>query len=593
MMLLDQSSARRSLLIAVLALFAAANLPAQDVEGIVNSVKTIRRQPLQISGGLNLYSNFYLSDGIEARRDALQWRALANLNLSYLGIDAPFSLAFSDANQQFNLPAYTFVGISPGYKWARLHLGDRNLNFSKYTLNNINFKGAGFELRPGRFYVAGMYGQLRRAVAEDFNSQQMLDPAYRRTGQGLKVGFNNTTSDFNLIYFAAKDDPNSIVQPIEREILPSANIVLSASGKQQLGKRVNVEAEVARSGLNRDVRSESLPNPKSDQNFLGLFKPTSSLITGTAYRAKLNFALKGFNFNTGYERIERGFQTLGALFFLSDAEYLTLGFSRSFLKNRLSVFANGGQERTNLDDFERNGTRRLVGSFNLAYNPTQKWGFNAAFSNFQNTTKIRALTNPDALVDSIILAQATQTASLTAIHHLNNGNERPSSLSFFLTYQRANSIVDDVVQPDAESRFLNASLIYAYAITDQDLRLSLALNANQTQLVNADNFVLAPTLGLTKGFLNKRLQTNLRLAYNQIFQKIGDNSAVLNLSLGSSWQLTKAHTLGFSTTLLNRSAGGQNNDGFLEWYGQLMYGYRFLKQVGGAKSQPPNPRRGN
>ena len=590
-MLHDRPSVGRCLLMAALLILTTANLRAQDVEGVVKSLKNIRRQPLQISGGLNLYSNFYHSDGIEARRDALQWRALANLNLSYLGIDAPFSLAFSDANQQFNLPAYTFVGISPGYKWARLHLGDRSLNFSKYTLNNINFKGAGFELRPGRLYVAGMYGQLRRAVAEDFNSQQMLDPAYRRTGQSLKVGYSGTKSEFNLIYFAAKDDPNSIIQPLTRVVLPSENIVISASGKQQLGKRVNLEAEVARSGLNRDVRSEPLPNPKSAQNFLGLFNPTSSLITGTAYRAKLNFVIKGFNLNTGYERIERGFQTLGALFFLSDAEYLTLGFSRSFFKNKLSLFANGGQERTNLDDFERNGTRRLVGSFNAAYNPSKKWGFNASYSNFQNTTKIRALTNPDALVDSIILAQATQTASFSAIHYLNNGNERPSSLSFFLTYQAANSIVDDVVQSDAESRFLNGSLIYAYSVTDQDLRLSVALNANQTQLVNVDNFVLAPTLGITKGFLNKRLQTNLRLAYNQIFQKIGDNSAVINLSLGSSWQLNKAHTLGFNTTLLNRSASGQTNDGFLEWYGQLMYGYRFLTQVGGK--QPPNPRRGN
>lgn len=574
-------------------LCAIGCLQAQEVDGVVKTVKSIRQQSLQISGGLNLYSNFYHADGIAARRDALQWRALANLNLSYLGIDAPFSLAFSDGNQQFNLPAYTFVGISPTYKWARLHLGDRSLNFSKYTLNNINFKGAGFELRPGRFYIAGMYGQLRRAVAEDFNSLQMLDPAYRRTGQGLKAGFSNTRSEINLTYFAAKDDPNSIVQPLMREILPSSNIVLSVSGRQQLGKKANLEGEVARSGLNRDVRSELLPNPSSGQSFLGLFKPTSSLITGTAYRAKLNFSVKGFNFNTGYERIERGFQTLGALFFLSDAEYLTLGFSRSFMKNRLSIFANGGQERTNLDDFERNGTRRLVGSFNGAYTPSKKWSFNASYSNFQNTTKIRALTSPDALVDSIILAQATQTASFSAVHYLNTGNERPSSLSFFVTYQRANSIVDDVVQDNAASRFLNGSLIYAYSITDRDLRLSAALNVNQTQLVNLDNLVLAPTLGITKGFLNKRLQTNLRIAYNQVFQKIGEDNAVINLSLGSNWQLTKAHMLGFNTTLLNRSAGGQTDDGFLEWYGQLMYGYRFLEQVGGAKSRPANTSNGN
>lgn len=125
----------------------------QDVGQMADRLKNTRQQSFQINGGLTLPNQFYTSDGIDPRRDAIQWRVPANLNLSFLGIQAPFSLAFSDANRQFNLPSYTFVGISPSYKWARLHLGDRSLNFSKHTLNAINFRGAGFELRPGKLYV--------------------------------------------------------------------------------------------------------------------------------------------------------------------------------------------------------------------------------------------------------------------------------------------------------------------------------------------------------------------------------------------------------------------------------------------------------
>ncbi|MEL6971462.1 MAG: hypothetical protein AAFO02_14960, partial [Bacteroidota bacterium] len=80
--------------VGMLAILLSANpLHAQDVENATSNLET---RNLQISGGLQLSNNFYFSNGIDPRRDALQWRALANLNLRYLGISAPFSLAFSD-----------------------------------------------------------------------------------------------------------------------------------------------------------------------------------------------------------------------------------------------------------------------------------------------------------------------------------------------------------------------------------------------------------------------------------------------------------------------------------------------------------------
>lgn len=569
----------RALLFTALCMTTAVLGSAQDVEQIVRQAGSLGRAPLQITGGLNLSNNFYTSTGINARRDALQWRILANLNLSFAGINAPFTLAFSDANQQFNLPSYTFTGISPSYKWARLHLGDRSLNFSKYTLNAINFRGVGFELQPKRLYIAGMYGQLRRAVAEDFLSQQMLEPAYRRTGYGVKTGITGEKYEYQLIVFGAWDDPNSIPQPLSQPVLPANNAVVSLNGRQQLSKRLGLEAELARSAYNQDRRQEVLASSeqKAANTLLGLLEPTVSLITGNAIRTKLNYQVRGLGLQGGYERIDRGFRTMGALFFLSDAEYYTLGFNKSLLKNKLTLFANGGIERTNLDDFERNGTQRFVGSFNAAYSPTERWNFNASYSNFQNTSKLRTLFDPASPVDSIILAQTTQTAN-GAITYQLPGTDNPSSVSLIVTHQRANSIVNDVVQTDAESRFFNGSLVYAFNNPGRDLRFNASLNANQTQLATFDNFVLSPTLGFSKGYLNKQLQLNARLAYNQVFADAGNNG-VFNLGFGSSWLFNKLHTLGFNTNLINRSGGTAGVSGFTEWYGQLMYQYNFSRNL--------------
>lgn len=562
---------------------ARLELPAQDVAQWARQAGSLGRTPLQITGGLNLSSQFYGGNGIDPRRDAVQWRILANLNLRFAGIDAPFSLAFSDANRQFNLPSYAFTGISPSYKWARLHLGDRSLNFSKYTLNSINFRGAGFELQPGKLYLAGMYGQLRRAVAEDFLSQQMLEPAYKRMGYGLKAGVVGDKYEYHAMVFGAWDDPNSIPQPLNRPVLPANNAVASVSGRQQIGKRLGAEVELARSALNQDRRSELLPAGErtAANTLLGLLAPTVSLTTGNAIRSKLSYSARGLGLNVGYERIDRGFRTLGALFFLSDAEYYTAGFNKSLLKNKLTLFANGGVERTNLDDFERNGTQRLVGSLNTGYAPNDRWNFNASYSNFQNTTKLRTLFDPASPVDSIILAQTTQTANGSVTYHLRD-KDNPASISLVLTQQQANSIIDDVVQPDAKSNFFNGSLVYAASRPARDLRFSASLNANQTQLANFDNFVLTPTLGIAKGYFNRQLQLNARIAYNQVFAEAGD-SGVLNVGFGSSWSVKKAHTLSLNTNLINRSA---DTGGFTEWYGQLMYNYNFTRNLRLTQSAP-------
>ncbi len=565
-----------ALLLILLLAFLPWGGAAQDVENIANSASNLSEQSLQISGGLRLSNNFYTSNGIDPRRDALQWRAVANLQLNYLGFSAPFSLAFSDGNQEFNLPSYTFAGISPTYKWATLHLGDRSLNYSKYTLNSINFRGVGFELEPGNFYVSAMYGQLRRARAEDLNSQQALDPSYKRTGYGFKAGYQGDGSEYSIIYFAASDDETSITQPIATSISPAENAIMSAIVKQKIVNNLRAELEFAHSVTNLDRRAEGLLDSDTDagNTLLGLFDPNQTVQDGNAYKARLVYNPRSFSVNAGYERIDRGFRTLGALFFLSDAEYYTAGLSKSFLQNKLTVFANGGLENTNLDDFEKNGTRRLVGSVNLSYVPNERWAFSSAYSNFENTTRLRAFADPSAIVDSILLAQVTQTANLVSTYNLSpEGN--PSSITLVLSYQRANSIIDEVVQDDAKSRFFNGSLMYTVQQTDIDLRFTAALNYNQTELSQFDNNTISPTLGITKGFFERKLQTLLRATFNRVSRQGGDGSNVFNLTLGANYNFLEDHSFNFRTSLINRSSAAQDIPDFTEWYGLISYGYRF------------------
>jgi len=187
------------LLICFLTIFLISDSSSQNV--IPKFGKDNRS--LKINGGIRLMSDIYAYSGIAPRRDGFQFRAQARLNLSLLGIEAPFAFNFSEGNQNFKLPSYTFAGISPRYKIATLHVGDRSMFFSKYTLGNITFRGVGLELNPKRFYFGGMYGRLRRAVAEDLDGRQNLDPSYKRMGYAFKAGYAGEKSKLALILFGA------------------------------------------------------------------------------------------------------------------------------------------------------------------------------------------------------------------------------------------------------------------------------------------------------------------------------------------------------------------------------------------------------
>ncbi|MDO8366514.1 MAG: hypothetical protein Q7T20_06935 [Saprospiraceae bacterium] len=563
-------------------LFLGHTLAAQDLQSIYQNLKSPNSRKLQISGGLNISNSSYYSEGIAARRDAWQWLIGANLNLRFLGINAPFAMYFSDGNKAYRLPSYTFTGISPSYKWATLHLGDRNMNFSRYSLSGIMFRGLGFELKPGKWYAGAMYGRLSRATREDLGALQRIDPVYKRIGYGAKLGYQGNNTSVGLSWFGAGDDENSIATPQLSTVLPTLNAVLSLQASQRLGRKLNLEGEMAHSATNTNKWATELNTTDRDagNTLLGVFKPNESVQTGNAWRANAQYALKVASLTAGYERIDQGFRTLGALFFLSDVERITGGFNTNLWKNKITLMTNGGVERTDLSGAERNGARRLIGSLSASCNPTERLSFNGSYSNFQNTAKLRTVNDPANLVDSLILAQVTQNISLGA--SLTEGDPKePGIWSINLSRQSANSIVNDAVQADAKSKFFTTSLFYAKTRPAGLWNWSAGLSWSNTQLAALSTNILSPTLTASRSFFKNTLHTSSRASYNTFLTQGTDNSAAFNVGLTTDYQLAKSNKIGMDVSLINRT--GADND-FLELYGRVFYAYSF--QNGNPKKRP-------
>lgn len=582
------SSSRYTLLFVLL--LASCVCAAQDVEATVNQLKTLKEQQLNITGGINLTSQFYNAAGIADRRDNFQWGARANLNFSFLGINAPFSFVFSEANQNFGLPAYTFAGISPRYKWATLHAGDRSMNFSRYTMGGISFRGVGLTLEPGKFHFSGFYGKLNRALANDLNTLGDLNGFYQRNGYGFRMGYGGKSSAIYANFFAADDQENEALPPVT-ELGPvfglQNNKVISLEGRQQIGKRLSVFGELAHSAFNGNNRAPALTaeNENFGNTLLGLFSPTEETQTGQAYQVGAAYTQTKYGLQLKYERITRGFRTLGSLFFNKDSENITLGLNRSFLENKLTVFVNGGLERTNLDSEEQESTNRIIGTLNMNYRPDDKWMFSSSYSNFRNDTKLRARTNLLAPVDSIFLAQVTQNANVMVMRQLGS-EQRPSSIRLMLMRQLANNIINDEVNQTANSQVSVATLAYSAGNPDAGLQWNTGLTYNNTRIGTISNRAFAPTLGLNKNFLNNALATYLQSALSLSVQN-GDNSRIFNLSTGATYRLANSHRLGMRATHLNRFGSALASRNFREWYGSLTYGYSFGGKIGRKESPPP------
>ena len=566
----------------MLSLSSLALIKAQNVDAIGSNLRNLSQQRIGVNGGINLSSNFYGSSSIDPRRDNLQWLANINLNLSFLGMSAPFSFTFSDGNQQFGLPSYSFTGISPTYKWATLHAGDRSMYFSRYTLSGINFRGGGVELVPGKFRMKAMFGQLTRAVAEDLNALQSIDPAYKRTGWGVMAGYELEGFNISAIVFSAKDDENSIVDPINYNVTPANNVVASLIARKAFGSKFVLDAEFARSGFNSDIRTSENPDDFGSNrgSLLGLFTPTETASFGNALNTGLTFNQGRYAIRLGYERIDRGFKTLGSLFFNSDLTHYTGTLTTRLFKNKVNLALRGGLEQTNAEDMTKPTNNRVVSSLNATYNPGNKFIFNASFSNFDNATKIRAREDPAQFVDSLFLAQLTQTLTFSTTYRISE-EFNPTTLTGVISHQSANSVQDDIVLMDSRSRFSNISLILNQRLTVSDFNWTASLNINRSNFAEINTNTISPTLMISKALFNRKLNSSLRFTYNAVSVENGNSSTVLNAGWNNNWSIGNNQSIGFQLSYINRSgSGGEGLGDFSEIYGRIHYGYQFNSSIG-------------
>lgn len=540
-------------------------------------------KPLTITGGVSLNQIAYTVDGIESRRDPYSYYASGNINFSLYGWSVPLSFTYSNQQSSFQQP-FNQYGLHPTYKWITGHFGYSSMNFSSYTLAGHVFLGAGVEARPGKWNISAMHGRLQKAVEADSLSEESQNPAFKRIGHGVKVGYGEGNDFVNLIVFRAKDEEGSIAYvPEESEILPEENLVLSVAAGKELLERFVLKSEYAVSGITRDSRAEEII-PEGYKLFShagSLFTPRSSSSFYSAFNSCLTYKASAFSVGLGYERIAPGYRTLGAYYFNNDLENITINAATAILKGRVSLAGNIGTQRDNLDEEKVSTMRRMVGSLNVGYAANERLNLSLSYSNFQTYTNIRSQfedinrLTPYENLDTLNFTQISQNASLNANYILSNSKERRQNLNLNMSLQKA-SDMQGGVQQHSGSRFFNLNTSYSLGLVPKKITLSCTFNYNKNTAPLLSSSTLGPTVGISKSLLERKMNVSLSTSYNNAYSNGNKVNTVSNFRGNGRYTIDKKHNINLSMVVVKRATNtevGPNE--FTEFTATLGYSYNF------------------
>ena len=569
-------------------LCAPAGLLAQDVESFWSDITTrlSEKDILRTSGALNLRGGFnaFVSSGptAAARRTApLTYGATAAVNFDLLGIQAPFTLAYANRNTLYNLPSYTFAGISPTYKWITLHAGDRSMAFSPYSLSGVNFRGGGFQLTPGRWTVAAMRGRLRTesiAFAGADQSGLLLD--LKRTGQGVQVGYGGDVTSVEASVFHSRDRVASRA-PAEDTVtqlnFPEANLVVTLGARHQFSEVLSAEVEYARSALTRDTEAAALDEPTAAQSLLGLHRANVTTAGAGAFEGTVNFAPSFAKFGVTYERVDPEYETHGSLFIQNDFENITASVAVPLLNSRLNLAARGGLQRNDLRDVGAAQLRRFIGSLQAQIRWGERVQSSFGFSNFNTTNRFRVVDLTRPTVDSVVLAQTQLSLNASTSWMLDAEGTR--SLVLTASAQQGRLIRDGSVDPKQGTDFQLASLQYARRMPDAQWGFTAGALFNRTRTPQSEILTAGPTVSAKAAFLDEKLTASLTAGFNARFVEVtgveSEGAAtLLTNALSVGYTLTEKQTLQLAAALV-KAGDTAALPGYTDTQVDLNYSLRF------------------
>ncbi len=561
----------------------------QDIESTFNNINSrIQNDPLKINGSINIFGQYYHSNALINRAIPFSGRIMGALNFDFLGIKMPMSLAWSNGGVVFNkkIPAYNFVGISPSYKWAKILIGNRTMDFGKYSFSNHSFQGVGIELTPRNWNFSTFYGRLRRARIEDFVGFNNIDPYFRRMGLGMSTGYDSGKEKVLLSLFKAWDDESSIPNMDSNFISsPSENVIISLVIKKNINKQLFLEINYANSGFTENRTIENNDPSSFFSSYGGLLQKNISTRSNKAFEASVNIKLKKALLDFTYERIDPGYRTMGALFFSNDLENLSTGLKLKFFKSKWVITSRMGIQQNNLDGNQINDYGRFIGLIrtNLTFN--KNLSITGGASNFNTVNRRSSLLNPNTPIVLTELILNNKDANIGFNYVLSNDNSRNASVQGSINYTVGNSIENDLVNFENQTKSTNTFLYYSLQL--KPYKLSFGANTSYQKNTFSSNETAYTIFGINinKQLLDEKLSLGLSMNFALTKQENDKvqiaQGKLYNLTATIVWKTSKTSMLTLNSGFIINEVDNANsfNNEFSEFRNTLNFQHRFIPNL--------------
>ena len=480
---------------------------AQDVGAIAD------QKAFDISGNFSLSTNFYGTTRERNNRAPFSYVISGSPTIAIYGVSIPLTLTYSNQQLTYAKPFQRY-GASPYYKWVKVHLGYRSMNFSPYSITGQTFLGAGVELTPGKFRLSAFYGTLENiyALQDSAALGSIQVETYKRRGYGVKAGFEGKKVVFDISLLKVIDKPESSEVKLadNTRLTPQDNIVVSPSVRFTLFKKLAIQSTVAASVLTRNqFASSGLVDNTIVERFssmLTINQSTKLAWAGDA-SAKLNF--NDFSIGLKYKKIEPLYQSLGLHGIANDFENYTVNGSVNLFKKLLRLQASRGFQRNNLSDLRRITSLRKIGSFNASMALQNGFSINAQYSNFQSDQEAGYI----ELNDSIRLALINKSASISPSYQWKNNGVRHS-----VSLSASTQDFTDLNPREGfslENKSTTSSLNYRLRIKPSSLSLRVGINysayESNAQLTKRSGV----SISANKKLANKKLRLNMGISYKK------------------------------------------------------------------------------
>ncbi len=535
----------------------AASIPvfSQDLSSLSG------QDPFRINGSVTAKLQFYGTDKENPSRSPFMWYLQGNPVITVYGIVLPFSFRVSEQQRDFRQPFNQF-GVSPYYKWVKLHLGYRSHNWSTYSLAGHSIAGAGLELTPGKFQLGLATGRLLKPVKYIDNPEniKVQTPAYKRTGTALRLGYGSESNNFSLVLLKAIDDSTSLgAVPTEYSLTPDENLVVTFLTRQTIAKKYLFEVEVAQSLYTKDIRT-SLSDSAGGvmANIFSFLMPAhESTTSSNALRASAGYVSDLFSLIMKYQRVEPDFRSMGAYYFATDLSNITIEPTLKLLEKKLTLAGSVGTQIDNLKNDKNLRTRRTITSARVNFVPLPQYNISAFYSNY-GLAQESGLLSIDTLRQSEV-AQATSQIGVTQSLNLT-GEILAHNLMVNYNYQKLNDRNENTSQySEFSTNILTANYFITYL--PYGINGSAALLYSNFTRDTVVTVAYGPSAGLGKSFLKNKLSASayFSLINNKVQSEDAGTTGIYSFQLGYKPFRNHRFALKYNYSKSNRQSAGYNS----------------------------------